>query len=408
MSSARPRPRVAAIVENAIQFYVPHYRQIAADGRLDLTVFYLTDRGEKPFTIGGATVVHERSVLKGYTWKRLDNWSPFKNSFGFLDNFDPQLCTELRRGEFTAAWFHGYSMASMWLGFGTCWRAGIPVLLRGESESFFRRPLVKRLAKHVLLGQLFRRVDAFLYIGQCNREFYKEYGAADERLFYVPYGVDNASFQPAPEVRARWRNEVRDELGLGPNTCVFIYSSKHREPKRPSDAVAAFCGLPPELDAALIMLGDGVLRPQAERVFRECGRGHRVFFLGSSRPYSELPRFLAAADVFVFTSIENWGMAINEALAAGLAVVSSDQVPGWFDMVSPGVNGFIYRAGFIPALTAHLRTLAENPRMVASMRQASMELASRFGLEQMTDGLVAAVDYVSEQPKTAFGVLRRS
>ena len=406
MSSPLAKLRIATISENAIQFYVPLYRHIVADGRLDLQVLFLTDRGERPFKVGGATVKHERSMLEGYPWKRMSNWSPFQNTFGFFDNFDPQLYTELTRGGYDAAWFDGYAYASMWLGFATCMRAGIPLILRGESESFFPRSRFRNLAKHAILEPLFRRMDAFLYIGQCNREFYEEFGVPSKKLFYMPYGIDNSMFQATPELKDRWRQDVRAELGLGANTCVFIYTSKHRNPKRPGDAVAAFCALPPELDIALIMLGDGDLRPEAERIFRDRGRGHRVFFLGS-RLYSQLPQMLAAADVFVFTSIENWGMAINEALAAGLAVITSDQVAGWLNMVSPGVNGFIFRAGFIQALTAHMITLAVNRHLVESMKHASLERARTFGFSQMTDGLVRAVQYAARQPQTAAGVQRR-
>lgn len=398
--------RIAAVSENAIQFNVPLYRHIQADGRLDLDVIYLTDRGEKPFKFGGTVVAHESSILEGYRWKRLNNWSPFQNSRGFLDNFDPQLFSVLRNGNYDAVWFDGYAFASLWLGFATCIQAGIPILMRGESESFFPRSRARLFAKRRLLRPLFSRVDSFLYIGQCNKEFYLEYGAPSERLFSMPYGVDTASFQATGEIRRKWREEVRSSLGLGPNTRVFLYSSKHRDPKRPSDAVAGFCGLSPDVDAALIMLGDGNLRPEAERVYKEMGRGHRIFFLGL-KPYSELPRYFAAADAFVFPSIENWGMAINEAISAGLAIISSDQVVGWFDMVVPGVNGFVYRAGFIRALTAHMRTMVEQPSLVESMGRASYERAKLFGFSQMTDGLVQAVDYVTSLPKTAAGVVRR-
>jgi glycosyltransferase involved in cell wall biosynthesis len=387
------KPRIAAIVENPIQFFVPHYRHIAEDGRLDLTVFYLTDRGVKPFSFHKATVIHEQSVFEGYKWKMLRNKSPFKNSFGFLDNFDPELYSELKKGSFSAAWFHGYNYASMWIGFSACIRAHIPILLRGESENFFPRSLLIRLTKRIVLGYLFNRVGAFLYIGKCNREFYKSFNIPDEKLFYVPYGVENEWFQATFEERENWRKEIRRYLSLNDETIIFIYTSKHRNPKRPFDAVESFCRLPPELNAALIMLGDGELRPEAESIFHKLNRGHRVFFLGL-QPYSELRRYLATADVHVFPSVENWGMAINEALAAGLAIVTTDQVAGWFDMVTPGVNGFIYRAGCIPELTTHMLTLSTNPSLIVSMKEASLKRASTLSFKQMTEGLVQAVNYV--------------
>lgn len=400
------RPRVAVIVEKPIQFYAPHYRHVAKDGRVDLIVLYLTNRGVKPHIYSGARVTQESSVLEGYPYKMLRNYSPFPDRLGFGGDLALGLWHELRSGGYAAAYFHGYSNASCWIGFLACMRAGIPILLRGESEEFFRRPWHRRLVKRLVLHLLFRRVAAFLYIGTWNREFYLSYGVSEDRLFAVPYGVDNAWFRGSEEERSAWRKRVRGELGLSEKTMVFVYASKHRRPKRPDDAVAAFCELPPELDAALIMLGDGDLRGVAERVFRDRGRGHRVYFVGL-KPYSELRMYLAGGDVFVFPSIENWGMAVNEAIASGLAVLCSDQVAGSCDTVKPGVNGFLFPAGSISSLAERMRALLTRRDLVATMGRESLRIAEGMGLDRMTDGLAAAVDYVSRGAVKKAGSRRR-
>src|SRR5439155_18234313 len=57
---------------------------------------------------------------------------------------------------------------------------------------------------------------------------------------------------------------------------------------------------------------------------------------------SELPALYAAADVFVLPSgaDEHWGLAVNEAMCAGLPVVVSREVGCVPDLVRDGVNGF--------------------------------------------------------------------
>jgi len=386
------KPRIAAIVEKPIQFYAPHYRQIVCDGRLDLEVLFLSDRGITPFDYHGTTVTQEASVLEGYQWRMLRNRSIMKNSGGVLSNIVPELAATLKNGNYDAVWVHGYNLISHWAAFYECIRSRIPILLRGESENFFKRSTAKRLLKRATLRPLFKRISAFLYIGTCNRQFYEDFGVPEQRLFSVPYGVDNDWIHGSPKERCHWRKSIRRELGLSEDTLVYIFTSKHRHPKRPSDAVEAFCRLYPDANMALIMLGDGNLRLEAEAVYHSRGCGHRVFFLGL-QPYSQLRCYLAAADVLVFPSVENWGMAINEAIASGLAVISSDQVAGWYDMVKPGFNGTVYRAGSIDALAAHMNGLLEHRELVAQMKKNSLEVASRMGFQQMTDGLVAAVNF---------------
>lgn len=387
------RPYVAAVIENPIQYHSPLFRHIARDGRIRLKVLYLTDRGIQPYRYGGVIVQHSPALLEGYEWTILRNRSPFQNSFGLLDNVDLEIWPTIARGAFDAVWFHGYNYASHWLGFAACIRAGVPILLRGESEEFFARPRLRRLVKRRALGWLFRHVAAFLYIGEMNRRFYLDYGVPEERLFYVPYSVDNQWFQGAPGEQAAWRREVRKELGIATDALVFVFASKHRHPKRPLDAIRAFCRLSHWENVVLLVLGDGPLRTEAEGFYHRHGGGRRAVFLGF-RPYEDLRRYFAASDVLVFPSVENWGMALNEALAAGLALVSSDQVVGWFDMVRPGFNGFVYRAGSIEGLAAHLQTLVDKPELVAAMKRASVERARVLSFETATDGLVSATNRV--------------
>jgi glycosyltransferase involved in cell wall biosynthesis len=387
-------PYVGAVLENPIQYHSPLFAHLAKDPRLRLKVLYLTDRGVRPFGFHGVTVKHDDSVLQGYDWKLLENKSPWKNTFGFLDNFDPEICQAV--SEFDAVWIHGYNYASHWLAFAGCRARGIPILLRGESESVIPRPLSTRIIKRPILHSLFSQVTAFLDIGIHNRNYYKSYGIPDERLFRVPYGVDNEWIRGGPGDQSRWRAEIRSELGLGENTLAFIYTSKHRNPKRPLDAVRAFCQVPADPDTVLLMLGDGDLRADAEECYRTNGKGHRIMFLGL-RPYADLRRFLAAADVLAFPSIEPWGMAVSEALPAGLAVISTDLVVGSIDMVIPGENGFIYTAGNIDQLAECFRKMIADRDMVARMRAASMRHAENFSFEVAANGLVDAVRFAVKQ-----------
>jgi len=401
-------PCLAAIIENPIQYHSPLYRYIAEDGRIHLKVFYLTDRGMRPFQFEGMKFQHERSLLEGYEWELLKNRSPWEDSFGFLDNFDTGIVRSLKG--FDAVWFHGWNYATHWLGFATCRLRGIPILLRGEFENILPRPALKRACRTPLLASLFSGVTAFLPIGSHNRNFYKSYGVTDEKLFDVPYGVDNSWFQGAPGEPATWRDAIRRELAIASETTVFIYTSKHRFPKQPLHAVKAFCSLPAENDAVLLMLGDGPKRAEAEEYFRAHGNGHRLRFLGM-QPYPELRKFLAAADALVFPSSEPWGMAISEALAAGLAIISSDEVVGAIDMVIPGANGFIYKAGDVGELGRLIAYLSGNKALVEQMRTASLAHSDRFSFRVAVDGLFNAMTYVTSQrfarrPPQAAGAAR--
>lgn len=93
----------------------------------------------------------------------------------------------------------------------------------------------------------------------------------------------------------------------------------------------------------------------------ELGLGERVQFLGGRR--SDVPRLLAAADVFCQPNRESEGfsLAFMEACAAGLPIVTS-ALGGALEMVSDE-NGFLTAVEDVPAVTAALRTLLEQPEV---------------------------------------------
>jgi glycosyltransferase involved in cell wall biosynthesis len=103
-----------------------------------------------------------------------------------------------------------------------------------------------------------------------------------------------------------------------------------------------------------------------------------VRFLGHL-DQDELARCYASADALVLPSLsEPWGMVLNEAAAAGLALVATDAVGAARDLVEDGVNGFVVPAGDVPALRAALGRLAGDPEFRATAGARSRELVAGF------------------------------
>lgn len=88
--------------------------------------------------------------------------------------------------------------------------------------------------------------------------------------------------------------------------------------------------------AALLVVGDGILRPQLERLVRELGVGDHVTFLGTQ---SDVSKFLTLVDIFVLASIsEGLPLAVLEAMSHGKAIVATD-VGGLREVLTDGDAG---------------------------------------------------------------------
>jgi glycosyltransferase involved in cell wall biosynthesis len=83
-----------------------------------------------------------------------------------------------------------------------------------------------------------------------------------------------------------------------------------------------------------------------------------------------MPAIYALADVFVLPSErEPWGLAVNEAMACGTAVVASDEVGAAYDLIDESC-GRIVRSGDPEDLAAAIRiVLAHAPEMGMAARR---------------------------------------
>jgi glycosyltransferase involved in cell wall biosynthesis len=144
----------------------------------------------------------------------------------------------------------------------------------------------------------------------------------------------------------------------------------------------------------LLLIGDGPLRAQAERLAIDLGVADRVEFLGS-RP--DVPELLAGSDVFVLASNkEGLPISILEGMRAGLPVVASD-VGGIPETVRDGENGFLVPRTDPVALRTALQKLIDDPALRQRFGQASRKRFERdFTAQRMFDQTRAIYESVLE------------
>jgi glycosyltransferase involved in cell wall biosynthesis len=218
----------------------------------------------------------------------------------------------------------------------------------------------------------------------------------EETIFPMPYTVDNQYFREQT-VAARTNQDVlRADLNLESGRPIILYASKFMERKRPEDLVEAVARLakdPKNRQPYLLMVGDGEQRVALEQQVQDLGIEGSVRFTGF-RNQSELLSFYSLCDVFVLPSLlEPWGLAVNEVMTAGRAVVASDQVGAVFDLIRDGENGHVFPAGDVDALTTSLSHIVSDPDISEKMGQRSLEIIENWGFREDIEGLKSGLDY---------------
>ncbi len=260
-----------------------------------------------------------------------------------------------RNGEppFDLLWVHGYAMVNSMTAMLAAKALGIPVLMRSDSSLRDRpRSGVRLTVKSLFFHMLRWLVDGVLVAGMWNEQYWRYY-FDDVPLFRMPYAVDNDYFQRRAEEVKATRGELLSELGLEAGRPVILFASKLQERKLCCDLLEAYkvlvatgaSGMSEDPDAGqpyLLIVGDGEMRGQLER---DAAGLEGVRFCGF-RNQSELPRFFDIATVFVLPARhEPWGLIVNEVMNAGCAVIVSDDVGCHPDLITNGVEGFVYPVG---------------------------------------------------------------
>jgi glycosyltransferase involved in cell wall biosynthesis len=152
----------------------------------------------------------------------------------------------------------------------------------------------------------------------------------------------------------------------------------------------AFSRLQSSVPSQLLYVGDGHLRGEIERrvTERSIARVHCAGFLNQS----QIADGYVAADLLVLPStLETWGLVLNEAMCFGLPVVASDRVGAAYDLVREGETGAMFRFDDITSLVTALRRVLEPVGACRGMGVAARELVSRYSIQASADGIVEAV-----------------
>ena len=379
------RTNVAICVAHPIQHEVPLYQQLSKIDTLNVTVLYFSDFGIGNFDYHGLrNISYGIPVLDGYRYKILQNISPFKSyKWRFIA---PGVTKELAAGTFQKVILYRYNSPTSIFVMRYCRKHNIPLYLRAEGESVQPISSLKKAVRKLLLPRIFKRFDYFLAIGEANRSHYLEYGAKQEQIKFIPQTVNDNFFAHYDESNFP---KLRSKYGLHPDDIIFVFGSKQRADKRPMDAVEAFCKISTSVNAKLLMLSDGPLRKECEEYAMKNAKDKRIIFTGYVE-FTEMRDLFGLSDVLLITSFETIGATLFQALFAGLAILSSDMVPGWLDLVKPGVNGLVYRAASIDSLVKTIEALGQNPDLIRDMKKESKVLSEQYS-SQLTASKLAEV-----------------
>jgi glycosyltransferase involved in cell wall biosynthesis len=383
--------KLAALAPCPSHFHTPLYRRLAVDPRLDFTALFASTVGAEPADVGyGRPVVLEQNVLDGYRSEFLRRASSEQNIERPWALRDPDIVRALVKGRYEVLWLYGYNYAVHVLAAATMRLRGMPIMFREDQTLMHPRGVLKAAAKELALRALFRGSFG-LYVGSESKRWFEHYGIPRERLFPVPYCVENERLRRAHVELSPRRSELRRSFGLSQDQPLFLTVSRLIEKKQPLAVLEAFRRTRQRVPCSLLIVGSGELEgPIREEIAR---RNIPDVALAGFLSQPEVPRAFACADAFVLFSRynETWGLVVNEAMNFGLPVLVSDKVGSGMDLVEDGRNGYVIATEDVESLGARMVQMAEDSKLREQFGRRSLEIIEGQNVEAAARGVVAAV-----------------
>jgi N-acetyl-alpha-D-glucosaminyl L-malate synthase BshA len=234
---------------------------------------------------------------------------------------------------------------------------GTDITIVGQDHSFFEitRFGIERSDEVTAVSEFLRRMTA------------DEFEVA-RPIDVIPNFVDLEQYPVGPVDRSSF---------AGPGQKVVLHISNFRPVKRILDTVKIFERVTREVDAVLLMVGEGPERSSAQALARRLGVLDRIRFLGTRRGIAEIA---GMADVFLLPSeLESFGLSALEAMACGVPVVGSD-AGGLPEVVRHAESGYLLPVGDVEGMSTRTIEILKDDE-----RRREMGEAARHRVESLFD-----------------------
>ena len=292
----------------------------------------------------------------------------------------------------------GWSMLESLLTIEWCLDHRVPFVIMSESTRYDRaRTAVKEAVKRRLVG-----LAAAAFVGGAPQaEYVEELGMPRSRICLGYDAVDNAYFASRSDHARKSAASRRAELGLSERyfLCCARLIEKKNVP-RLLEAFAMYFASASEKAWDLVIVGPG---EQTEVQGLIAGRSFSgaVHLIGA-KGYEILPDYYGLAGAFILPStMDQWGLVVNEAMASGLPVLVSTRCGCARDLVEEGRNGFTFDPLNVTAMADAMHRVASDDCDRAAMGAASRAIIDNWGPKRFATGFEAAAQAALPPPQAA-------
>ena len=331
------------------------------------------------------TVLFERAASS----ERDESWKEhrFKNFRGIILNgisagvdtaFSLKAVKNIKKNKYDAIICGGISSPTAILTICYMKKKGIDYYIEADGATAKNgKGLKEKLKKYLITG-----AKGYFSSSNLCDEYFTAYGAKKERIHRYPFtSLYNSDIIKKP-ISSKEKTLLREELGLTENkilVSVGRFSYLNGYGKGYDTLLKASEKLPKNI--GFYIIGD---EPTEEfRNLKEEKNLTNVHFL-QFKQKQELFKYYKAADMsLLLTRGEAWGLVVNESMANGTPVITTDACVAGLELIKDGQNGFIVEVDAIEQVCKNIEKALSDDEFLSEMSKSALKTIRSFTIEQM-------------------------
>lgn len=383
--------RFAIVTTHPIQYYAPVFKLLA--GGCELKVFYTWgEESIKPkFDPGfGKTIEWDIPLLDGYDYEFLNNVSKQPGSHHFKGIKNPDVIQRIDAFQPHVILVYGWAYQSH-LKILRHFKGKIPTWFRGDSNLIDKSPTWKSLLKRIFLQWVYSHVDKAFYVGSANEAYFHRYGMKASQLVFAPHAIDIGRFA---EDRSEEVLTLRKSLHIEETDILILFAGKLDLIKNPEILINAYAQLG-QKNVHLLFVGNGTLEKKLMFLSKTL-KSEAIHFLPFQNQKT-MPVIYQSCDVFCLPSRrESWGLAVNEAMAAGKAIIASDKLGCATDLVQEGLNGYVFKSEDQADLLIKLKLACTSLSHLSKLGLQSKKIIENWSFDVQVTAIAKELDEYSK------------
>ncbi|GAB2983628.1 hypothetical protein GCM10027049_21180 [Mucilaginibacter puniceus] len=386
--------KLAIITTHPIQYYAPIFKLLHERQKIEIKVFYTWGKSAQNKYDPGFDkhIAWDIPLLDAYPFDWAENKARNPGSHHFNGIITPRLIKEVKSYNPNAVLVIGWAYHSH-LKVIRYFKNKVPVYFRGDSTLLDEKHSLKSVLKSFFLKWVYSHIDHAFYNGINNKAYFKKYGLKDAQLSFAPHAVDNERFSSP---RTEEVEQLKQKLHIPPTATVILFAGKLEEKKNPELLLDAFLSVN-DTNLHLIFTGNG----QLESTLKTRASGYQNIHFIDFQNQSYMPVIYQACDLFCLPSKgpgESWGLAVNEAMACGKAILVSDKCGCAVDLVQDNKNGAIFKSENLGDLIIHLKQLTKTKNTLAAYGNYSSIIIQPWSFLNVAKAIENTLLHEAERP----------